>query len=82
MISAVLDVLFAFPGLLPAILVTVVLGPGLLAPAIALALTYTSYIARVLCGTAVREYVAACELQECFSVTICAVTCCRTSRRW
>jgi peptide/nickel transport system permease protein len=66
-VSAGLDVLFAFPGLLLAILAAAVFGSGLLAASIALAIAYTPYIARVLRSAAVRErsqaYIAALEVQ-------------------
>lgn len=54
-ISRFLDLLFAIPGLLVAILAVAVIGPGLLAPVIALSLAYTPYIARVLRSVALRE---------------------------
>jgi peptide/nickel transport system permease protein len=65
-IARVLDLLFAFPGLLVAILAVAVLGPGLLAPVIALALAYTPYVARVVRTVALRErhlaYIESCQL--------------------
>ncbi|MEI6373353.1 MAG: ABC transporter permease [Actinomycetes bacterium] len=54
-VSRLLDVLFAVPGLLVAIIAVAVLGPGLLAPVIALSLAYTPYIARILRTVALRE---------------------------
>ena len=54
-ISAVLDILFAFPGILLAILATAVFGPGLTAAAVALSIAYMPYVARVLRGAALRE---------------------------
>ena len=50
-----LDLLFAFPGLLVAIIAVAVFGPGPVAPVVALSLAYTPYIARVLRAVAVRE---------------------------
>ena len=50
-----MDILFAFPGILLAVLTAAVFGAGLLAPTIALAIAYTPYIARVLRSAAVRE---------------------------
>ena len=74
-VSAVLDVLFAFPGILLAVLATATLGTGLTAAAIALALAYTPYIARVVRSSALRErgmpYVAALEVQGLPAATIC-----------
>lgn len=54
-VARFLDLLFAIPGLLVAILAVAVIGPGLLAPVIALSLAYTPYIARVLRSVALRE---------------------------
>ena len=75
-ISTVLDILFAFPAILLAVLAAAVFGPGLTAPTLALAIAYTPYIARVLRGAALRErareYVDACEVQGLSAVAICA----------
>ncbi|HEV7771930.1 MAG TPA: ABC transporter permease [Conexibacter sp.] len=54
-ISRALDILFAFPGLILAIGAVAMFGPGLVAPVIALAISYTPYFARVLRSAAVRE---------------------------
>ena len=74
-ISSVLDVVFAFPGILLAVLATAVFGAGLPAAAIALAIAYTPYAARVLRGAALRErnqpYVAALEVQGAAATAIC-----------
>jgi len=74
-IGAVLDVLFAFPAVLLAILAAAVFGAGLTAAALALAVAYTPYIARVLRSAALRErareYVAALEVQGLPAVAIC-----------
>ena len=74
-ISSGLDVMFAFPGILLAVLATAVFGAGLPAAAIALAIAYTPYAARVLRGTALRErnqpYVAALEVQGAGGTAIC-----------
>ena len=50
-----LDVLFAFPALLFAVLAVVAFGPGLMAPACALAVAYTPYVARVVRSVAIAE---------------------------
>jgi peptide/nickel transport system permease protein len=75
-ISTVLDILFAFPAILLAVLAAAVFGAGITAPTLALAVAYTPYIARVLRGAALRErardYVAACEVQGLSAVAICA----------
>ena len=72
----VLDILFAFPGILLAVLAAAVFGPSLTAAALALAIAYTPYIARVLRGAALRErareYIAACEVQGLSAIAICA----------
>jgi peptide/nickel transport system permease protein len=74
-ISSGLDVLFAFPGILLAVLAAAVFGAGLLAPVLALSVAYTPYVARVLRGAALREraqpYVAALEVQGASSIAIC-----------
>ena len=75
-ISTVLDILFAFPAILLAVMAAAVFGAGIVAPTLALAIAYTPYIARVLRGAALRErareYVDACEVQGLSAVAICA----------
>lgn len=75
-ISTTLDIVFAFPAILLAVLAAAVFGPGLAAPASALAIAYTPYVARILRSAAVRErareYIAACEVQGLSAVAICA----------
>lgn len=62
-LSGVIDVMFAFPGLLLAIVAVAVFGVGLLAPVLAIGIAYTPIMARVVRGTALRErelpYIAA-----------------------
>ena len=74
-VSAVVDVLFAFPGILLAVLAAAVFGPSLKAAVIALSIAYTPYVARILRGAALREraqqYVAALEVQGLTGVAIC-----------
>jgi peptide/nickel transport system permease protein len=74
-ISVTLDILFAFPGILLAVLAAAVFGPGLSAAALSLAVAYTPYVARVLRSAAVRErareYIAACEVQGLSAWAIC-----------
>jgi peptide/nickel transport system permease protein len=74
-ISSGLDILFAFPGILFAVLAAAVFGAGLLAAAIALSIAYMPYVARVLRGAALRErsrpYVAALEVQGASARSIC-----------
>ena len=75
MISSGLDILFAFPGILLAVLAAAVFGAGLPAAATALAIAYTPYVARVLRGAALKErgqpYVAALEVQGVSAPGIC-----------
>jgi peptide/nickel transport system permease protein len=74
-ISTGLNILFAFPGILLAILATAVFGAGLPAAAIALSIAYLPYIARVLRSAALKErgqpYVAALEVQGASATAIC-----------
>jgi peptide/nickel transport system permease protein len=74
-ISSVLDVLFAFPGILLAVLVAAVFGPSLTSAALALSIAYTPYIARVVRSAAVGEraqpYIASLEVQGQPSFAIC-----------
>lgn len=74
-ISSGLDILFAFPGILLAVLAAAVFGAGLWAAAISLAIAYMPYVARVLRGAALKErsqpYVAALEVQGASATSIC-----------
>jgi len=74
-ISSGLDALFAFPGILFAVLAVAVFGAGLVAAAIALSIAYLPYVARVLRGAALKErgqpYVAALEVQGASTRSIC-----------
>jgi len=65
-ISSGLDIVFAFPGILLAVLASAVFGAGLLAPVLALSVAYTPYVARVL-----QQYVSALEVQGASSIAIC-----------
>ena len=66
-ISAALDVAFAFPGILLAVVAAAVFGPSLISAGLALSVAYAPYVARVLRGAALKEralaYVAALEVQ-------------------
>ncbi|MDQ2836075.1 MAG: ABC transporter permease [Actinomycetota bacterium] len=66
-ISRVLDILFAFPGLLMAIVAVALFGAGLTAPIIALSISSLPYMARVVRAATLREralpYVDACVVQ-------------------
>ena len=74
-ISSVLDVLFAFPGILLAVLVAAVFGPSLTTAALALSIAYTPYIARVVRSAAAREreqpYIASLVVQGHSATSIC-----------
>jgi len=74
-ISSGLDIVFAFPGILLAVMAATVFGAGLWAAAIALAVAYMPYVARVLRGAALKErslpYVAALEVQGASGTAIC-----------
>jgi peptide/nickel transport system permease protein len=76
LVGSALDMLFAFPGILFAILAAAVFGSGLTAAAIALSIAYMPYVARVLRGACLRErtqaYVAALEVQGASGTEICA----------
>lgn len=66
-IGRVLDILFAFPNMLLAILAVAIFGPSILTASIALAIGYTPYTARVIRSVALRErglpYVSSAQLQ-------------------
>ena len=66
-VARVIDALFAFPGLLLAILAVSLVGPGLLAASIALSIGYTPYVARIIRSAALQErslpYVSALTVQ-------------------
>jgi len=75
-ISVAMDILFACPAILLAVLAAAVFGPSLTAATLAIAVAYTPYVARVLRSAAVRErareYIAAGEVQGLSAWTICA----------
>ena len=74
-ISSGMDILFAFPGILLAVLAATVFGAGLTAAAVALSIAYLPYVARVLRSGALRErnqpYVQALEVQGVSVARIC-----------
>ncbi|MER6975571.1 ABC transporter permease [Streptomyces carpinensis] len=67
MVVRVVDAVFAFPGLLLAILATALFGSGLNAAVVALSIAYVPYIARIVRSAALRErslpYIAALQVQ-------------------
>lgn len=74
-VSRVADILFAFPGLIMAMLAVAMFGPGLVAPVIALSISYTPNLMRVIRAEAIRQrnlpYVAACYVEGLPARTIC-----------
>lgn len=75
LISRLLDILFAFPGVLLAILAIALFGAGLPSAVVALAIAHMPYIARVTRAAAIRErelpYVAALRVHGFSSLQIC-----------
>ena len=73
-VARTLDVLFAFPGLLLALLAVAMFGPGLAAPVIALAIANIPWVARIVRSVAARErrlpYIVALEVQGFSSIAI------------
>lgn len=73
-ISRLLDLLFAFPNLLLAMLAIAVFGPSQTTAALALAVAYIPYTARIIRSTALRErslpYVRSPQLQGISGITI------------
>lgn len=55
MISRVLDILFAVPGIIFALVAVALVGPGQLGVVIGLTISYIPYVARVIRGAAIRE---------------------------
>ena len=74
-LSAVMDILFAFPGILLAVLAAAVFGPSLIAASLSLAIAYTPYIMRVVRSAVLKQraqpYVAALEVQGLAVRAIC-----------
>ncbi|MFG2948383.1 ABC transporter permease [Streptomyces adustus] len=54
-LSRGMDIIFAFPSLLLAMLVVAVFGPGIAAPVCALAVSYTPFIGRIVRSVALQE---------------------------
>jgi peptide/nickel transport system permease protein len=74
-VARILNLMFSFPALLLAILCVAILGAGIVAPSIALAIGFTPYMARVIRSVALRErhlpYIEACELAGMSGWRIC-----------
>ncbi len=73
--SRVADILFAFPGLIFAMIAVSMFGPGLIAPVIALSISYMPYLMRVVRAAAIRQralpYVSACYVEGLPTWKIC-----------
>jgi len=74
-VSRVADILFAFPGLIFAMIAVSMFGAGLIAPVIALSISYTPYLMRVVRAAAIRQralpYVSACYVEGLPAWKIC-----------
>jgi peptide/nickel transport system permease protein len=75
LLSRASELLFAFPGLLLAILIVAIYGQGLLAPVVALGAAYLPYVSRLTRSLVLTEkkrpYVEACRIQGQSSLQIC-----------
>lgn len=74
-IARLIDVIFAIPGLVVAVLAVAMFGKGLIAPIVALSIAYVPVVARLSQTAAARElgmpYVAALRIQGVSSLAIC-----------
>lgn len=74
-VSAGLDILFAFPGVLLAALTAAVFGAGMWAAVLAMAVAYTPFVARLLRSAMLKErnqpYITALEVQGLGATAIC-----------
>ncbi|MFE5908185.1 ABC transporter permease [Streptomyces wedmorensis] len=74
-LSRSMDLVFAIPGLLLAILLVSVVGSGLTAPVIAMSVAYTPYVGRLVRGIALQEkarpYIEAYRVQGWSGWTVC-----------
>jgi peptide/nickel transport system permease protein len=75
LLSRSMEILFAFPGLLLAMMAVAILGRGLTAPVVALAIANTPWVARIVRSAALRErslpYIAASSVQGFSGLAIC-----------
>ncbi|MER7951589.1 ABC transporter permease [Streptomyces sp. NPDC096079] len=75
MLSRSMDLVFAIPGLLLAIMLVSVVGSGLTAPVIAMSVAYTPYVGRLVRGIArqekARPYIEAYRVQGWSGWTVC-----------
>jgi peptide/nickel transport system permease protein len=76
LIVRTLDILFAFPAILLAILAVAVFGAGLTAVVMAVGVAYIPYVGRIVRSEAMRQrslpYITACEAQGQSAARICA----------
>lgn len=74
-LSRSMDLVFAFPGLLLAIVLVAMFGPGLTAPVVAMSLAYAPYVGRLVRSVALQEktrpYIQAYKVQGWSGWTIC-----------
>lgn len=74
-LSRAMDLVFSIPGLMLAILLVAVTGPGMTAPVIAMAVAYTPYVGRLVRGIArqekARPYIEAYVVQGWSGWTVC-----------
>jgi len=82
-LTGAMDILFAFPGILLAVLTAAVFGPSLTAASLSLAIAYTPYVMRVIRSEAIRQraqpYIAALEVQGSRPAPSACGTSCATS---
>jgi peptide/nickel transport system permease protein len=75
-VSRVMDILFAFPGLVLAMVAVAMFGSGPIAPVVALSIAYTPYITRILRSASLRErnlpYISACYVGGVPARSICS----------
>ncbi len=75
LVSRTMDIVFAMPGLLFAVLAAASIGPGLRPAVVAIAISYLPYVARVVRSAAlhqrVQPYVSALEVQGVSGLAIC-----------
>lgn len=74
-LAAIIDSSLAFPGLLLAVVVVAIVGAGIEATVVALAIAYTPYMARIVRSAAIgeiaKDYVDAARVQGFATITIC-----------
>lgn len=74
-VARVLEIVFAFPGLILAVVAAALFGAGFIAPVLALSIAYVPVIARVLRSAAIKErklpYIAALQVQGASGWSIC-----------